>query len=94
MHPAKYVSLLLTSSALVDGQHWSRLGLFNTSIGPGTDILEVLPPVSGGWSGIEYSRRLCDKVVRALVHWMRCIVKAVSKAVSEMARLGANHRIC
>ena len=50
MHPEKYSSLLLTSSALIDGQQWSRLGLFNTSIGRRTDILEVFPPVSGGWS--------------------------------------------
>ena len=50
--------------------------------------------MSGGWSGFECSRRLCDKVVRVLVHRTRGIVRAVSKAVSEMARLGANHCIC
>ena len=43
MHPERYLGLLLTSSALTDGQQWSRLGLFNTSIRPREDILEVSP---------------------------------------------------
>ena len=41
MHPEKYLSLSLTSSALMDGQQWSRFGLFNTRIRRRNNIREA-----------------------------------------------------